>query len=58
MAFLLNNIGYIIMGILALGVMGGGSGDSDDDADEYAAIDEAAWANSKVNPNCPSYEGI
>lgn len=56
MAFFLNNIGYIIMGVLALIVMGS-SGESDNES-EYAAFDESAWANSPENPNSPNYAGI
>lgn len=56
MTFFLNNIGYIIMGFLALAVMGSGSQDSD--KSEYEAFDESAWANSPENPNSPNYTGI
>jgi hypothetical protein len=56
LAFFLNNIGYIIIGVLALVVMGSSSdGDSES---EYAAFDESAWANSPENPNSPNYAGI
>jgi hypothetical protein len=57
MAFLLNNIGYIILGVLALAAMGGISNDGDPES-EYAAFDESAWANSPENPNSPNYTGI
>jgi hypothetical protein len=57
MAFLLNNIGYVILGILALAVVGGSSSDESSES-EYAAFDESAWANSPVNPNSPNYTGI
>lgn len=56
MTFLANNIGYIIMGILALVALGG-SGDSENGSD-YADFDESAWANSTENPNGPNYAGI
>lgn len=58
MAFLLNNIGYIILGVLALSMMGGSGAGDDDDESEYAAFDESAWANSRENPNSPNYDGI
>jgi hypothetical protein len=57
MAFLLNNIGYIIMGVLALAVLSNSSSESDSES-EYAAFDESAWANSQENPNSPNYAGI
>jgi hypothetical protein len=57
MAFFLNNIGYIILGVLALAVMGSSS-DNGDHESEYAAFDESAWANSPENPNSPNYAGI
>ncbi len=56
MAFLLNNIGYIILGVLALVVIG--SSNNEDHESEYAAFDESAWANSPENPNSPNYTGI
>ena len=59
MAFLLNNIGYIILGVLALVVMGSGGGNDDvKSKSEYADFDESAWANSPENPNSPNYTGI
>jgi hypothetical protein len=58
MAFFLNNIGYIIIGVLALVVMGSGSEGDTEAESEYAAFDESAWANSPENPNSPNYAGI
>ena len=56
MQFILDNIGYVIVGILALVVMS--STESEEYKQNYADFDETAWANSKENPNSPNYTGI
>lgn len=54
MAFLMENIGTIILcigGLIVLASAGGGNSEQSDFAEE-------AWIHSKENPCGPNYEGI
>lgn len=53
MEFIVQNIGFIILGLCALGVLSNvGGGGAEDEADD------TAWIYSKENTCGPNYEGI
>lgn len=53
MAFIMENIGYIILGLCGLGLLSSAGGDCD-----QAEDDDTAWFYSKENACGPNYEGI
>lgn len=54
MTFLAHNIGYIIIALLGLVVLGRDYEPAE--RTEYDDFEESAWANSKENPNSPCYD--